>query len=274
MEMEKINQVLDKIVDYLSIYGIKLVGAIIALIIGLWIIKLIMKGIKKGFDKKIDNPSLSRFLSAFISVTLKIMLIFSIMSMIGIKMTSFIAVLGAAGLAVGMALSGTLQNFAGGVMVLIFKPFKVGDFIQAMGQSGTVKEIQIFNTILNTPDNRIIIIPNGKIYSETITNFSMESQRRVDFVFGIGYDSDLDKAKEIILEVVSKNEKILKDPAPFIALGEMGDSSVNLTTRVWVDAPNYWDVFFGTNEQVYKAFNAEGINIPYPQMDVHISNQQ
>lgn len=273
MNAEKINEIVELMKEYLTVYGMKVLGAIVVLIIGLWIIKIITRSVNKGLSKRISDPSLVGFLKSFTSIILKILLIISIMTMVGIHMTSFIAILGAAGLAIGMALSGTLQNFAGGVMVLIFKPFKVGDYITALGHSGSVKEIQIFNTILNTPDNKIIIIPNGKIYSESIVNFSTMPQRRVDFSFGIGYDSDLDKAKSILQGIIDKNELVLKDPAPFIALGEMGDSSVNITVRVWVDAANYWGVFFDTNEEVYKAFNKEGINIPYPQMDVHLKKE-
>lgn len=273
MEMENFNEILNKLLEVISAYGLKLIGAIVALVIGLWIIKSLTKKTSKAIIKRIEDPSLSGFLSSFVSILLKIMLVISIMTMVGIQMTSFIAILGAAGLALGMALSGTLQNFAGGVMVLTFKPYKVGDYIQALGHSGTVKEIQIFNTILNTPDNRIIIIPNGKIYSESIVNFSQEEERRVDLTFGIGYDDDLDKARNIINEIISNNEFILKDPQSFIGLIELGDSSVNLVVRVWVKAPNYWNVFFGMNETVFKEFNKQGINIPYPQMDIHLKNQ-
>jgi small conductance mechanosensitive channel len=256
------------------VYGLKLIGAIIVLIIGLWVIKFLVNIISKTISKKVDDPSLVGFTKSFLSALLKVLLIISIMSMVGIQMTSFIAILAAAGLAVGMALSGTLQNFAGGIMVLTFKPFKVGEYIQALGHSGTVKEIQIFNTILNTPDNRIIIIPNGKIYSESIVNFSKEPQRRVDLTFGIGYDDDLDQAKAIINSIIDKNELILKDPKPFIGLVELGDSSVNLVVRSWVESANYWTVYFAMNETVFKEFNKQGINIPYPQMDVHIKNQK
>ena len=193
--------------------------------------------------------------------------------MLGIEMTSFIAILAAAGLAVGMALSGTLQNFAGGVMILLFKPYKVGDVIEAQGYIGSVKEIQIFVTVLTTPDNKTIIIPNGPLSNGSLTNFSTQETRRVDWTFGIGYGDDVDKAKEIIRNIVESDERVLKDPAVFIALGEMADSSVNLTVRVWVNAADYWGVFFDTNEKVYHAFNAGGINIPFPQMDVHVHNK-
>lgn len=270
METEKFENVINLLKEYLSLYGMKVLGAIVVLIVGLWVIKFIVRGVNSAVEKKISDPSLTGFIKSFVSMLLKVLLVISIMTMIGIQMTSFIAILGAAGLAVGMALSGTLQNFAGGVMVLTFHPFKVGDYIQALGHAGTVKEIQLFNTILNTPDNVTIIIPNGKIYSESIVNYSKEAQRRVDFIFGIGYEQDYDAAKATLMELIEANELILKTPAPFVALKEMADSSVNIVVRVWVDAPNYWSVFFDMNEKVFKTFNLKGINIPFPQMDVHL----
>jgi len=185
-------------------------------------------------------------------------------------MTSFIAILGAVGLAVGMALSGTLQNFAGGVMILIFKPFKVGDYLEAQGYIGTVKQIQIFNTILNTLDNRTVILPNGGLSTGAMVNYSTEPIRRVDLTFGIGYGDSVEKARGIINKLIAEDQRILKDPPSFIGLSELGDSSVNLTVRVWAKGEDYWDVFFDMNENVYNSFNSSGINIPFPQMDVHI----
>ena len=196
----------------------------------------------------------------------------SVLGMLGIEMTSFIALLGAAGLAVGMALSGTFQNFAGGVMILIFKPFKVGDFIDAQGYMGVVKEIQIFVTILTTGDNKTIIIPNGGLSNSSMVNFSTQENRRVDWSFGIGYGDDLDKAKGIIQKLIDADERILKEPASLIVLGELADSSVNITVRAWANASDYWGIFFDMNEKVYHAFNNGGINIPFPQMDVHVKN--
>lgn len=271
--MENLQHYWTLIQAYVSTYGLKVIGALFVLIVGLWIIRIMVRSLHKGMTKRLDNPTLVSFAVSFIGVLLKVMLVISIMGMIGIEMTSFIAVLGAAGLAVGMALSGTLQNFAGGVLVLTFKPYKVGDFIEALGHAGVVKEIQIFNTVLNTPDNKIIFIPNGKIYSESITNFSHEPLRRVDFKFGIGYDVDYDKAKAVLQDIISKNELILTEPQAFIGLVEMADSSVNIVVRVWVEAANYWSVFFSTNETVFKEFSKQGINIPYPQMDVHIKSK-
>jgi small conductance mechanosensitive channel len=190
--------------------------------------------------------------------------------MIGIEMTSFVAILGAAGLAVGLALSGTLQNFAGGVMILAFKPFKVGDFIDAQGYMGTVSEIQIFNTILKTPDNKTIIIPNGGLSTSSMTNFSTEPKRRVDWTFGVGYGDDAEKTKAVLRKLIDEDSRILQDPEPFIALSELADSSVNFVVRAWVNAADYWAVFFDMNDKVYKTFDKEGLNIPYPQMDVHV----
>jgi small conductance mechanosensitive channel len=269
--MEQVNVYLAKANDLVTTYGVKVIGAIVALVLGLWIIKLIIKSIRKALDRGKMDESLKPFITSLISWTLKILLFISVLGMLGIQMTSFIAIIGAAGLAIGMALSGTLQNFAGGVMILLFKPFKVGDFINAQGYSGTVKSIQIFNTILNTPDKQTIIIPNGGLATGSLTNFSTEPQRRVDWTFGIGYGDDVDKAKEVLMKLINEDSRILKDPEPFIAVAELGDSSVNLTTRVWVNSADYWGVFFDMNEKVYKTFAKEGLNIPYPQMDVHVS---
>ncbi len=269
--MEQVNFYLEKAGELVTKYGLQLVGAIVALILGLWIIGIIVRSVRKVLDKGKMDESLKPFLTSLISWTLKILLFISVLGMMGIQMTSFIAIIGAAGLAIGMALSGTLQNFAGGVMILLFKPFKVGDFISAQGFSGSVKSIQIFNTILNTPDKQTIIIPNGGLATGSVTNFSTEPQRRVDWTFGIGYGDDVDKAREVLMKLINEDERILKDPEPFIAVAELGDSSVNLTTRVWVNGADYWGVFFDMNEKVYKTFAKEGLNIPYPQMDVHVN---
>jgi len=251
-------------------YGLRLLGALVVLVIGLWIIRLLTKGSRKLMDKSNIEPSLKSFIKSLVSILLKILLVISVLGMIGIQMTSFIALLAAAGLAVGMALSGTLQNFAGGVMILMFKPFKVGDFIDAQGHSGVVKEIQIFVTILTTPDNKTIFIPNGSLSNGSMTNFNRQVNRRVDWTFGIAYGDDYDTAKEMILKLIGEDERILPDPAPFVALAELASSSVNLTARVWVNAPDYWGVLFDLNEKFYKNAGKAGINIPFPQMDVHL----
>ncbi len=251
-------------------YGPRIIGAVVVWIIGAWLIKIITKSVTNVMHKQQVDASLRPFLRTLINVLLKAMLVISVLSMLGIQMTSFIAILGAAGLAVGLALSGTLQNFAGGVMILIFKPFKVGDFITAQGHSGTVKEIQIFNTIMKTGDNKTIIIPNGGLSNASMINFSTEEKRRVDWTIGVGYGDDLDKARAVIQQLCDADARILKDPAVFIAVAELADSSVNFTVRAWVNSGDYWPVFFAMNEQVYNTFAKEGLNIPFPQMDVHV----
>ncbi len=266
----KMSETTTWLTDLAMQYGLKLLGAIAVLIIGLWIIGFVSKRIKKLMAKGETDASLSTFLVSLLNITLKAMLFISVLTMMGIQMTSFIALLGAAGLAVGMALSGTLQNFAGGVMILLFKPFKVGDFIDAQGYMGVVKEIQIFITILTTPDNKTIIIPNGGLATGSLTNFSAQETRRVDWSFGIAYGDDYDTAKKVLLGMIEADERILADPAPFIGLGALADSSVNVTARVWVKAADYWGVFFDMNEKVYKTFGKEGLNFPFPQMDVHL----
>ena len=265
--------VLDTAKELIMTYGLKILTAIVVLVIGLWIIKAITKNIGKAFERRNVDASLRPFLKGLLGALLKVMLLISVISMMGIEATSFIAVLGAAGLAIGMALSGTLQNFAGGVMILIFKPYKVGDWIDAMGYQGSVKEIQIFNTILKTPDNKTIILPNGPLSGSSMVNYSTEQKRRVDWTFGIGYGDDVEKARAILMRLMNEENRIINDPdSPFVGLVELADSSVNLATRAWVNASDYWGVFFSMQEKVYNAFNAEGIKIPYPQMDVHVQN--
>ncbi|MBN2664593.1 MAG: mechanosensitive ion channel [Bacteroidales bacterium] len=264
------EEYLDKIIELLVLYGPKLIGAIVILIIGLFAISLFMKGVKKVFEKKNYDQSLQNFLLSLLKITLQVLLWISVLGMVGIQMTSFIALLGAIGLAIGMALSGTLQNFASGVMILLFKPFKIGDVINAQGVTGGVNEIGIFNTILKTPDNKTIIIPNSQLSNTLMTNYSTEPQRRVDWSFGIGYGDDVSKAETVLNGLFAEDKRILEDPAPFVAVGELGNSSVNLTVRVWVQAADYWDVFFDMNRKVYEQFTKQGLNIPYPQMDVHL----
>jgi len=261
---------LNKATEMAVTYGPKIIAAIVVWIIGSWVIKGLGKGIVRVMDKGGTDPSLKPFIKGLAEILLKIMLIISVLGMLGIEMTSFIAILGAAGLAVGLALSGTLQNFAGGVMILIFKPFKVGDVIDAQGYIGSVFEIQIFNTILKTPDNKTIIIPNGGLSTSSTTNYSTEEKRRVDWTIGVGYGEDLDKVRQIIKKLGDNDARILKDPEVFIAVSELADNSVNFTVRAWVNAEDYWGVFFDMNENIYKTFNEENVNIPYPQMDVHI----
>jgi small conductance mechanosensitive channel len=272
--MDKLDQAKELLIQYSVEYGPKLLLAIITLIVGLWLIKKFIGAINKVMDKKQMDSSLKSFVMSLAGITLKILLFISVMSMVGIAMTSFVAILAAAGFAIGMALSGTLQNFAGGVMILIFKPFKVGDFIEAQGYIGVVKEIQIFITTVTTVDNKTVIIPNGPLSTGSLINYSTEPTRRIDFTFGIAYGDDVQKARQIIMDIFDKDEYVLKDPAPFIGLVELADSSVNLAVRPWVKGDDYWDAYFQLNEKVYNAFNENGINIPFPQMDVHLQNQK
>lgn len=260
----------ESILKIVTEYGPKLIGAVITLIVGFIVIGIVVGFVNKMMTRRGVDPSLRPFLKSILSITLKVALIITVIGVLGVEVTSFVAILGAAGLAVGLALQGTLQNFAGGVMILLFKPFKVDDVIDAAGYVGKVNEIQIFNTILKTPDNKTIIIPNGQLSNSSMTNFSTEEQRRVDWTFGIGYGDNVETAKEVLRRLIDADERILQDPEPFIALSELADSSVNLVVRVWVEAGDFWGVFFDMNEKVHKEFAEEGLNIPYPQMDVHV----
>lgn len=261
---------MSKLVDLAVSYGPKLIGAIVVLLIGLWVINMIVKATDRLMKKRKMDESLKPFLRGMINVVLKVLLVVSVMGMVGIEMTSFIAILGAAGLAVGMALSGTLQNFAGGVIILLFRPFNVGDFIEAQGYLGSVKEIGIFTTLLNTVDKKVIIIPNGPLSTGSLTNFSREPLRRVDWSYGITYGDDMEQFKKAMNDFIQEDKRILTDPEPFIGLSELADSSVNFAVRVWVNAPDYWGVFFDMNEKVYKRFADYNLNKPFPQVDLHL----
>jgi len=267
---ERLTQYMDTAVEMVMAYGPKLLLAILVLIIGLWIVNRIVRVMDKGMERAGTEPTLAKFLQSLVSIGLKALVLISVASMVGIETTSFIAILGAAGLAVGLALQGTLANFAGGVLILLFRPYKVGDYIDAQGVNGTVASIQIFNTVITTPDNKTIIVPNGSISNGIITNFSTEPTRRVDFVFGIGYGDDMKKAKDIIARLVAADERSLKDPEPQIVVSNLGESSVDITVRVWVNAEDYWGLKFDLTEAVKAAFDAEGVSIPFPQRDLHV----
>lgn len=269
MNPEDIQKYIDTGVEMVMAYAPQLLLAILTLIIGMWIINRVLTAADKALSKKFD-PTLTRFVQNLVGIGLKLILLISVAGMVGIETTSFIAVLGAAGLAIGLALQGNLANFASGVLILVFKPFKAGDFIEGGGKMGTVREIQIFTTVLMTPDNKKVIVPNSSITGDAITNFSAETTRRVDFVFGIGYGDDIDKARQTLKSLISEDKRIHKDPAEVIVISELGDSSVNFTVRVWVNAADYWGVYFDMHENVKKRFDSEGISIPFPQRDVHI----
>jgi len=254
---------------YVLPWGINIVMALAIFLIGKFIVKVLVQFAKKVMVKaKVDNI-LVNFIASIVNALLLLFVVIAALDQLGVETTSLIALIGAAGLAVGLALQGTLQNLASGVMLIIFRPFNDGDFVEAAGISGVVEEIGIFTTTMRTSDNREIIIPNGEIFGGTITNYSKRSTRRVDMVFGIGYDDDIKKAKEIISKILDEDERILKDPAPTVAVGELADSSVNFNVRPWCATGEYWDVYSDTHEKIKLAFDAEGISIPYPQMAIH-----
>lgn len=254
--------------------SIMLVIAVAIVIVGFWFAKMATKGVKRAMITGHMDAGLVTFISSMVSAVIKVLVVITAMSQLGIQMTSFIAILGAAGLAVGMAFSGTLSNFAGGIMILVFKPFKVDDFIEAQGETGTVKEIQIFNTFLSTNDNKIVILPNGPLANGNMVNYTKAENRRVDFSFSIAYGDNYDTAKALIQKFIDEDKRILQEPATFIGLGELANSSVNITVRVWTPVENYWDVHFDMNERVYKEFSKAGLHIPFPQVDVHMSNEK
>ncbi|MDR5902332.1 mechanosensitive ion channel family protein [Halomonas icarae] len=262
------TEYLDQAIALMMTYAPKVLLAIITLTIGLWLINRFVAALDSRLAKK--DPTLNKFLCGLVSVILKILLLISAASMIGIATTSFVAIIGAAGLAVGLALQGSLANFAGGVLILLFKPFKVGDTIEAQGFVGSVREISILYTIIDTFDNRRVVIPNGQLSNSSLTNMSVYETRRCDMSFGIGYNDDIDKAKAILQRLIFEDERALQDPAPLVVVGGLGDSSVNLTVRVWTKAGDLWPFNWDMQERVKKAFDAEGISIPFPQQQVHM----
>lgn len=255
---------------YLLSYGVSILLALAILIIGMWIAKVITKSVVKLMTKREVDGTLIKFVAGLVKAILYIFVIIAAIDKAGIESTSFVAILGAAGLAVGFALQGSLSNFASGVMLIIFKPIKVGDFVEAAGVMGSVEEVGIFVTTLITPDNKVIYVPNSQMGGGIITNFSIKDTRRVDMEFGIGYSDDIDKARSVILEVLSNDSRILKDPTPDIFVGTLADSSVNFKVRPWVNAADYWGVYFDTTESIKKKFDANNVSIPFPQTDVHL----
>ncbi len=268
--MEKITDYFKDSPELFTTYALPILKALLVLFIGLWIIKRVVKIIDKNMKKREVDESLRPFLRSLIGAILKVLLVVSVASMVGIAMTSFVAIIGAAGLAIGLALQGSLSNFAGGVLILLLKPFKVGDFIEASGIAGTVREIQIFYTYITTPHNEEIIIPNGSLSNNSVKNYSFHDTRRLDLTFGIGYEDDIDAAKEILQKLIDADTRVLKDPSAVIFVGALADSSVNFSVRMWVNAGDYWPVNNDLHEKVKKAFDAAKISIPFPQTDVHL----
>jgi len=272
--MENFDTYTSKAVELIMAYAPKVVLAVITLVVGLWLIGLITKVTRKSMEKTKVDKTLIPFITNLLSWGLKALLLISVASMVGIATTSFVAVLGAAGLAVGLALQGSLANFAGGVLILIFKPYNVGDLVEAQGHLGVVKEVQIFNTILLTPDNKKVIIPNGAVSNGSIVNYSAEGLLRVDLVIGIAYESDIPKAKEVLSKVMSDHQLVFEEPQSTVAVSELADSSVNLVVRPWCKASDYWQVYFDITEQAKVNLEDNGITIPFPQRDVHLFEQK
>lgn len=256
---------------YCISFGTKIIKVLIVWFIGRWLTKRILSFVSMLMEKRKTNVTVRTFLTSLIDVVLMIMLIVIIISIFGIDTSSFIALFASAGVAIGMALSGTLQNFAGGVIILLFRPYKVGDYIEAQGQAGTVKEIQIFNTVLQTPDNKIILVPNGPMSTGIVNNYSREELRRVDFSFSISYGDDFEKAKAVIQELIAADERILKTPEPFIGLGSLGASSIDITVRVWARQENYWGIFFDMNKTIYETLPKRGLRFPYQTFTVNVN---
>jgi small conductance mechanosensitive channel len=264
------SNLLNTVYELLTVYGLRVIAAVVIFIVGRWVALGVAKLIKRIMLKSNVDETLVSFVRNLSYIALLAFVVIAALNQLGIQTASFIAVLGAAGLAIGLALQGSLGNFAAGVLMIIFKPFKVGDFIEGGGVAGTVEKIEIFTTQLKTPDNKTIIIPNAKITADNITNFNVKGTRRVDFVFGIGYGDDIDKARRIIKEIIDQDERVMKEPEPAIVVSELADSSVNFTVRAWTSAADYWSFYFNTIENVKKQFDAQGVNIPFPQRDVHI----
>ena len=267
---EMVNDFIAKALNAGIDLGGRILAALIIFIIGKFLINWANKLFATMLQKRHVDASIQSFLKSIVNITLLVMLFLAVIGKLGIELTSFAALLASVGVAVGMALSGNLSNFAGGVIILVFRPYKVGDYIEAStGASGTVTDIQIFHTVLTTPDNKIIFAPNGAMSSAVVTNYSRKETRRLDFTFGVEYGTDFQEARTILMEIINEDTRILKNPAPFVEVGALADSSVNITVRVWVNASDYWAVNFDMNKNVYATFNEKGISFPFPQLTVH-----
>ena len=265
----KLQVFLQQLIDWGVNAGGHIISAVLIFIVGRFLISFLNKMVARLLAKRHVDASIQSFVKSLVNILLTILLIIAVIGKLGVETTSFAALLASAGVAIGMALSGNLQNFAGGLIVLLFKPYKVGDWIESQGVSGTVKEIQIFHTILITADNKMIYVPNGAMSSGVITNYSKLDTRRIEWNFGVDYGEDYNKVEKVLREIITNDKRILTSPAPFIELGELAASSVNIKIRVWVNSSDYWNVFFSMNQTVYTIFNKEGINFPFPQLTVH-----
>ena len=272
--VDEISQIWVQIQDVVAVWGLRVIAALAIFIIGRWIAKLVRRGVRRMMEKAEVDPILIGFVGSITYIALLAFVIVAALGQLGIQTTSFIAILATAGLAIGLALQGSLANFAAGFLMIIFRPFKVGDFIEGAGVAGVVESIQIFTTTLKTGDNKIIIIPNAKLSGDNITNYSAQETRRVDMTVGVAYDADLSKVKDVLNDIISKEERILSDPAPLVAVAELADSSVNFVVRVWTKTADYWGVKFAVTETIKQRFDTEGIGIPFPQCDIHIVSGQ
>jgi len=263
----------DQIANLVLAYLPRLALALLTLVVGLWLIRLLVKWLGKIMEARSVEATLRPFLKSIVSIVLKILLLISVMGMIGIEMTSFIALLGATGISLGMALSGALQHFAGGVLILIYKPFKVGDFIEAQGQKGSVKEMRVFNTVINTIDNKVVFIPNGPLSTGTIVNYSAESKRMIEMIISVNYSHDIGSAMGVLKNLCEADTRILKDPAPVILVTDLAENAVKLSVRIWVNRPDYESVNSLYLENAKKEFDSEAITKPMPEMRVHVENK-
>ena len=270
LSVSNLEQIIDKITELGTVFGVKLLAAIVVFVLGRWLAMFLRNFLEKAMKRTDVDPTLISFSTNLAYVAMFAFVLIAALAQLGIQTTSFIAILGAAGLAIGLALQGSLANFAAGVLMLLFRPFKVDDYIEGGGTAGTVKEIQIFNTILLSPDNKTIIVPNSSMTGNNIVNYARQGTRRVDMVFGIAYDSAIDTAKDILWDILKNDSRVLAEPEPKVAVLELADSSVNLVCRPWVNAADYWDFYFDMMEIVKKRFDAGGITIPFPQRDVHV----
>lgn len=270
--LDKLSFLTQQLLDWGVDAGGRIIGAVIVFLVGRFLVSMINKLVSKLMEKRKVDISIKTFVKSLVNILLTILLIVAVVEKLGVETTSFAALLASAGVAIGMALSGNLQNFAGGLIILLFKPYKVGDWIECQSVSGTVKEIQIFHTILTTADNKVIYIPNGSLSSGVVVNYSNQVSRRVEWIVGIDYGEDYDKVEQIVKEILAKDGRILGDPAPFVALHALDASSVNVVARVWVKSEDYWNVYFDINKEIYATFNKKGINFPFPQITVHHGN--
>lgn len=267
--LDKLSLVTQQLIDSGIQVGGHILKAVIVFVIGRFLISMLKRLTSRLLDKRNVDVSIKTFVKSLVNIMLTILLIVSVVGALGVETTSFAALLASAGVAIGMALSGNLQNFAGGLVILLFKPYKVGDWIESQGVSGTVKEIQIFHTILTTADNKLIFVPNGALSSGVVVNYSNQKTRRVEWIVGVDYGEDYAKVEQVVRDILAADKRILSDPAPFVALHALDASSVNVVARVWVNSADYWDVYFDINQAIYKTFNEKGIDFPFPQLTVH-----